>query len=51
VTVWLMKWADGYLFATIGILTSLIVGYLASWVLPSDKHDLDGLTLYTMRDR
>ena len=51
VTVWLMKWADGYLFATIGILTCLIVGYVASWVLPSDKHDLDGLTLHTMRDR
>ena len=51
VTVWLMKWADGYLFATIGILTSLIVGYLASLVLPSDEHDLDGLTLYTMRGR
>jgi len=51
VMVWLMKWADGYLFATIGILTCLLVGYLASWVLPSDKHDLDGLTLYTMRER
>jgi SSS family solute:Na+ symporter len=51
VTVWLMKWADGYLFATIGILTSLVVGYLASFVLPSDKHDISGLTLYTMRDR
>ena len=51
VTVWLMKWADGYLFAIIGILTCLLVGYLASWVLPSDKHDLDGLTLYTMQNR
>jgi len=51
VTVWLMNWADGYLFATIGILTCLLVGYLASWVLPSDRHDLDGLTIYTMRER
>lgn len=48
VTVWLMDWADGYLFATIGITTSLLVGYLASLLLPSDDHDLDGLTLYTM---
>lgn len=51
VTVWLMKWADGYLFATIGILTSLAVGYLASFILPSDKHDISGLTIYSMRDR
>ena len=51
ITVWLMQWADGYLFATIGILTCLIAGYLASLLLPSDDHDLAGLTLYTMRDR
>jgi len=50
ITVWLMQWADGYLFATIGILTCLIAGYLASLLLPSDDHDLAGLTLYTMRD-
>ena len=49
VTVWLNGWADGYLFATIGIVTCLLVGYFASWVLPPDKHDLNGLTLYTMR--
>ncbi len=51
VMVWLMEWADGYLFATIGILTSLLIGYLASLLLPSDHHDLDGLTLYTMLRR
>jgi SSS family solute:Na+ symporter len=48
VTVWLMEWANGYIFATIGISTSLVVGYLASLVLPSDKQDLTGLTLFTM---
>lgn len=51
VAVWLMEWADGYLFATIGIVTSLLVGYLASLLLPSDQHDLNGLTLYTMSSR
>jgi Na+/proline symporter len=51
ITVWLMQWADGYLFATIGIVTSLLVGYVASLFLPSDEHDLAGLTLYTMRDK
>ncbi|MGI9287443.1 MAG: sodium:solute symporter family transporter [Pseudomonadales bacterium] len=47
--VWQKQWADGYLFATIGILTCLLVGYVASLLLPSDQHDLEGLTLYTMR--
>lgn len=49
IAVWLNNWADGYLFATIGIVTCLVVGYLASLVLPSDEHDIEGLTLYTMR--
>ena len=46
--VWHKQWAEGYLFATIGILTCFVVGYIASLLLPSDDHDLDGLTLYTM---
>ena len=49
VAVWLNEWADGYLFATVGIVTALLVGYLASFILPSDRQDLDGLTLYTMK--
>lgn len=48
-SAWRMQWADGYLFATIGILTCLLVGYLMSLVLPARDHDLTGLTLYTMR--
>ena len=50
ITVWLMNWADGYLFAMIGIVTCLLVGYLASFLLPADDNDLAGLTLYTMKD-
>ena len=48
VTTWLQQWADGYLFATIGILSCLVIGYLASLILPSDHHDLEGLTLHTL---
>ncbi len=48
VTTWLMQWANGYLFATIGILICLLVGYLASLLLPSDNKNLDGLTLHTL---
>ena len=46
---WLTQWADGYLFATIGILTCLLVGYVASILFPAPARDLTGLTLYTMR--
>ena len=51
ISAWLMEWADGYLFATIGILTCLLVGYLASLLLPSEEKNLDGLTLFTMQER
>ncbi|GAB5451190.1 MAG: sodium/solute symporter [Halioglobus sp.] len=47
-SAWLGQWADGYLFATIGIVTCLAVGYCASLVIPSGDKDLDGLTLYTL---
>lgn len=46
---WQAGWANGYLYATIGILSCLIIGYLASWLTPGNHKDLDGLTLYTMR--
>ena len=49
IAVWVQELANGYVFAAIGILTSLVVGYLASLVLPSDRHSLRGLTLHTMR--
>ena len=49
IAVWVQELANGYVFAAIGILTSLVVGYLASLVLPSDHHSLRGLTLHTMR--
>ena len=49
VLTWQNQWADGYLFATIGILTCLVVGYFASCLLSAEQRDLNGLTLYTMQ--
>ncbi len=49
IVVWLMEWANGYLFATIGIACSIGIGYLASLLLPADKRDIDGLTIYTLQ--
>ena len=44
--VWLLELADGYLFASIGIVTCLLVGYGASTVLrDGDRKSLSGLTL------
>jgi len=47
-SVWQLQLANGYLFASIGIVTCLLVGYLASLLLPSEHRDLAGLTLYTL---
>lgn len=52
VSAWQLGWADGYLFATIGIVSCLVVGYIASLLTQtaeSSNRDLTGLTLYTMR--
>lgn len=51
VLVWQKTQTNGYLYATIGIGTCLVVGYLASFVIPAKPHDLDGLTVYTMKKR
>lgn len=53
ISAWQMGWANGYLYATIGIMSCLIVGYVASVLFPGSKHaaakNLAGLTLYTMQ--
>ncbi|MDQ1256621.1 MAG: solute:Na+ symporter, family, partial [Candidatus Hydrogenedentes bacterium] len=38
-----------FTYGGIGILTCMIVGYAASWVLPDRQRDLTGLTLFTKR--
>ena len=51
ISAWQFGWADGYLYATIGIMSCLVVGYIASLLTQTSKttnKDLTGLTLYTM---
>jgi solute:Na+ symporter, SSS family len=38
-----------YIYAFIGILASMIVGYLSSLILPSPTKSIEGLTIYTLR--
>lgn len=53
ISAWQMNWANGYLYATIGIITCLLVGYAASLLFQGSgqekNKDLTGLTLYTMQ--
>tara|TARA_R110002167_G_scaffold91458_1_gene246041 strand:- start:93688 stop:96333 length:2646 start_codon:yes stop_codon:yes gene_type:complete len=53
ISAWQMGWANGYLYATIGIVSCLVVGYVASLLFRGDiqqrNKDLTGLTLYTMK--
>ena len=51
ISAWQLGWANGYLYATIGIVSCLVVGYIASLLTQTAKtteKDLTGLTLYTM---
>lgn len=36
-----------FLYAAVGVLTCLVVGYLASALIPSARQSLEGLTIYT----
>jgi SSS family solute:Na+ symporter len=50
ISAWQLGWANGYLYATIGIVSCLVVGYIASLLTQTSKtteKDLTGLTLYT----
>jgi SSS family transporter len=53
ISAWQMGWANGYLYATIGITSCLVVGYVASLLFQGNEkntpRDLTGLTLYTMK--
>ena len=40
-----------FLYASIGILTCFAVGYIISHLLPNPGSQLNGLTIYTLRDR
>jgi SSS family solute:Na+ symporter len=47
---WVFELVEGYLFGSIGILSCILVGYLAS-ALFSNKpaNSLNGLTIHTMK--
>lgn len=40
---------NGYIYAFIGIVVCVVIGYAVSFVLPGDKNSLDGLTIYDMK--
>lgn len=52
IAAWQLGWANGYLYATIGIISCLVFGYLGSLLFQNNNvknnKDLTGLTLYTM---
>lgn len=40
--------AHFFLFAPIGVLTCFVAGYVASLIIPAERHPLAGLTVYTL---
>jgi SSS family transporter len=42
---------NGYLYAAIGISTCLVIGYVASLLVPARGKPLEGLTIHTVFDR
>jgi SSS family solute:Na+ symporter len=52
IAAWQMGWANGFLYATISIVSCLVFGYVGSLLFQSssvkNNKDLTGLTLYTM---
>lgn len=39
---------SGYLYASLGITTCFVVGFIASLILPCQQKPIEGLTMYTM---
>jgi len=49
--IWQATEINGYLYALIGILSCLLIGYIASMMLPPGKTDLENLTLHTLKQK
>lgn len=49
IVVWQFTDINGYLYATIGIASCLVLGYFASFVTADDEQELAGLTIYDMK--
>ena len=46
--LWQYTKVNGYLYTASGIVTCLVVGYLASLLTPRSENDLSGLTVFTL---
>lgn len=51
ICLWLFSSVNGYLYTSIGILTCVIAGWIASLLIPAQDKDLTGLTLHTLHRR
>ena len=51
VWIWRATETSGYIYAFIGISSCLLIGYAASVLLPAEKHDLENLTLHTLKNQ
>ena len=49
-SLWKFTAVNGYLYTVTGIVTCVLVGYLASCVLPG-RRQLDGLTIHSLKRR
>lgn len=49
--LWLFTNVTGYIYTFCGISSCVIVGYVASVILPAATKDLSGLTIYTLEDQ
>ena len=48
VWVWTATETNGFLYASIGVTSCLVIGYCASLFLPEPQKDLENLTLHTL---
>jgi SSS family solute:Na+ symporter len=51
VWIWQATETNGYLYALIGIMSCLLIGYAASVLLPAAQTDLENLTLHTLKKK
>ena len=47
--LWMFSPLNGYLYTACGILTCVVIGYLASFLAGQSASNLDGLTIHTLR--
>ena len=40
-----------FLYAAVGIAACVLIGYIASLLIPAGKKDLGGLTIYTIDEK